>query len=322
MENKETKQSNKVKKRIVIVIVFLIILILISLPFISISIINNNNKKQISEFKNDMELIKKEDVSYAIIEINPKTILEIIDNKVVNKRCLNKDCEIIFNNIDVSNKNILEVIELLYNTSKDHGINVTNGVKVSVTDDKMRDEIINLGYTDYNFVSSNDIKQYLNENEIKNIKSDNEEIFEMLQKDSDYGKLFICNNNDQISCYITDEFEKEISSADSMSQFFITAPKLVRLFDKFNIEYDYSDNYGFINISAINTLNGQYRIGVDYSKSISYIGKEGDSVPEGQEERFESSFLEIIPNKALLPLNKFDLYNKTFNENDLFYFTI
>lgn len=316
MKNKELKN----KKRIVIVIIFIIILIF--LPFISISIINNNNKKQVNEFKNNIELIKKEAVSYAIIEINPKTILEIIDNKVVNKRCLNKDCEIIFNNIDVLNKNILEVIELLYNTSKDHGINVSNGVKVSITDDKMRDEIINLGYINYNFVSSNDIKQYLSEEEMKKIKSDNEEIFKMLQKDSDYGKLFICNNNDQISCYITDEFENEISNANSMSQFFVTSPKLVRLFDKFNIEYDYSDNYGFINISAINTYNGYYRIGVDYSKSISHIVKEGDTIPEGKEEKFERAFLEIIPNKALLPLNKFDLYNKTFNEKDLFYFTI
>lgn len=317
MKNKELKS----RKRIVIVIIFLIILILISLPFISISIINNNNEKQVNEFKNNIELIKKEDVSYAIIEINPKIILEIINNKVVNKRCLNEDCEIIFNNIDVSNRSMLEVIELLYNTSKEHGINVTNGVKVSITDDKMRDEIINLGYVDYNFVSSNDIKQYLTEEEMKNIKSDNEEIYEMLQKDSDYGKLFICDNNDQISCYITEKFENEISSANNMSQFFVTAPKLVRLFDKFNIGYDYSDNYGFINISAINIFNGYYRIGVDYSKSTSYIGKEGDTL-EGKEERFKNSFIEIIPDQALLPLNKFDLYNKTFNEKDLFYFTI
>lgn len=310
------------KKIKVIVIIFIIVLILISAPFIAISIINNNNKKQVTKFKNNMELIKKEDVSYAIIEINPKAMLEIIDNKVVNKKCLNEDCETIFNSIDVLNKSVLEVIELLYNTSKDNGINVTNGVKVSITDDKMKDEIINLSYAHYNFVTNSDIKEYLNEEEIKNIKSDNEEIFEMLQKDSDYGKLFICNNSDQISCYITDEFEKEISNANSLAQFFITAPKLVRLFDKFNIEYTYSDNYGFINISEINTQSGYYRLGVDYVRSSLYIGAEGDTIPESKEERFEDAFIEIIPDKALLPLNKFDLYNKTFNEKDLFYFTI
>ena len=315
-------KRSKNKKRIVIVLIILIILILISLPFISINLINTKHRKQVIEFKNNMDLIKKEDVSYAVVEINPKTILKIVDNKVVNKRCLNEDCETIFGNIDVLNKSLLEVIELLYNTSKDNGINVTNGVNLSITDDKMKDEIINLGYVIYNFVSTEDIKQYLEEDEIKNIKSDNEEIFEMLKKDSDYGKLFICNNNEQLSCYITDEFEKEISSANSMVQFFVTAPKLVKVFNKFNIEYDYTDNYGFINISAINIPSGYYRIGVDYVRASSYIGKVGDTIPESKEERFENAFVEIIPDKALLPLNKFDLYNKTYNEKDLFYFTI
>jgi len=321
MENKELNQNRKTKKRIVIVILLLIILVLISSPFVIINIVNNNNNKQVSEFKNNIETITKDDVSYAILEINPKVKLEIIDNKITNKECLNEDCERIFNNVDVTGKNIKEVIELFYNTSKDNGINVTMGVEVLITDEKMKEEIFSIGYAHYNYVTSKDIKEYLNGKEIENVKSDNEEILKTLKKDSDYGKLFICSNDDIISCYITEEFEKEMASANSMSQFFITAPKLVKLLEKFNIEYTYSDYYGFINVSEIDTLKGYYRIGTNYTKSESYIVKEGDPVPEGKEEVFENTFLEVIPNQALLPFIKFDLYNKTFDEKDLFYFS-
>ena len=57
---------------------------------------------------------------------------------------------------------------------------------MSITNEKMKEEIFSLEYAYYNYVTSKDIEEYLNEKEIENVKSNNEEIFETLKKDSDY----------------------------------------------------------------------------------------------------------------------------------------
>lgn len=324
-------KKRKVLKVLCIIIV-LVALIIGSLAVIS-KIKINNSKKQTTQFIQEYnQLVEEEKVSYVMVEINPKALLEVVNNKITNMKCLNSDCENIFN-IDIKGKTLVDVIELLYETSKDNGIDISKGVNVSSTNSKIEEKVKGLKYVNYKMITENEEKEYFEKDNLKDNNSTNNmqenfnnKLFELYKKDPDYNEVYTCSmKENNLQCYITEKFERNLPTQISITNMFYyneTHQKLMNVLDKFNIEYEnwLDDVEGDSTIKtnevkAIKFPDAMHQVGVSYYK--------GDNF----ESNFDFSF-NIVINATLevgdygwsyktLPLSKLELTSLTYNESDI-----
>jgi hypothetical protein len=244
----ELKHNKKIFRKILLGIALIIFLVWIY--YFSGKLINNyrNNK-----LKKNLEKIQQEEISYAIVEINPKVLLEIKNKKVVSKGCLNEDCEEIYKDIDITSKSVEEAVELLYNTAKQKGVDVSNGVKVSSTKEEIEEETKTLEYVAYTQITSEEEQEYLslvldNEQIQEDTKDYNQKLLETYQKDSDYGRLYTCEiKNEKVACYIIEE-AVILPHYDTAEEYLLHMTELLKIkekrdhvLDKFGIPYVYED---------------------------------------------------------------------------------
>lgn len=151
----EFKRNKKIFRKI-----FLGIIVVVLLYLLFNFVTNLIEDDKVNKLKDNLEEIKEKEINYVIVEINPKAILEVVNDKVVSKGCLNEDCKTIFNNIDI-NKTLKETIEAMYNVAKEKGIDVSNGVKVSSSNTKIENKVKELEYVEYTNITTSDEKGYL-----------------------------------------------------------------------------------------------------------------------------------------------------------------
>ena len=324
-------KKRKVLKVLCIIIV-LVVLLVGSLVLISQTKINNS-KKQTAQFIQEYnQLVEKEKVSYVMVEINPKAMLEVVDNKITNMKCLNSDCEDILT-IDIKGKELVDAIELIYETSKNKGIDVSKGVNVSSTNIKIEDNVKTLKYVNYKKLTENEEKEYFDKFKDKDEKTENitqenfnNKLYELYKKDPDYGKVYTCNmKENKLKCYITEEFERNLPTQISITNMFYyneLHQKLMNVLDKFNIEYENwtEDVEGDSTIKtnevkAIKLPDAMHQVGVSY-----YIG-------DNFESNFDFSFNIVIDSTLeagdygwsykTLPLSKLELISLTYKESDI-----
>lgn len=257
-KDKENKGKRKIWK---ILLVILIVIIGISLVCFIISLINKNKmSKNDEKLLNAIQALEKERLSYVFIEINPKLAVTIKNNVVNNVACLNDDCMKIIDKIDVREKNLSNVIEVIYNVSKDNGFNVDDGVlvkwdgsqdlylkdlkyvKTEVIDSEKQNELLK-------DVINNDIK---NKNEVENY---NVKLLEEYKKDADYGKIYDCSIVDkELDCRIKKNLIVNINgdgtaTPKSLAEFTKILPNLeglARVFKKFGFEVENYKELGII----------------------------------------------------------------------------
>lgn len=324
-------KKRKVLKVLCIIIV-LVVLIIGSLALIS-KIKINNNKKQTTQFIQEYnQLVEEEKVSYVMVEINPKAMLEVVNNKITNMQCLNSDCENILT-VDIKGKTLVDAIELLYETSKDNGIDVSKGVSVSSTNSKIEEKVKELKYVNYKTITEKEEKEYFEKNNIKDNNSTNNtqenfnnKLFELYKKDPDYNEVYTCSmEENNLQCYITEEFERNLPTQISITNMFYyneIHQKLMNVLDKFNIEYEnwLDDVEGDSTIKtnevkAIKLPDAMHQVGVSYYK--------GDNF----ESNFDFSFNIVIDSTLevgdygwsykTLPLSKLELTSSTYSESDI-----
>lgn len=324
-------KKRKVLKVLCIIIV-LVALIIGSLAVIS-KIKITNSKKQTTQFIQEYnQLVEEEKVLYVMVEINPKAMLEVVNNKITNMKCLNSDCENILN-IDIKGKTLVDAIELLYETSKDNGIDVSKGVNVSSTNSKIEEKVKDLKYVNYKTITEKEEKDYFEKNNLKDNNSTNNtqenfnnKLFELYKKDPDYNKVYNCSmKENNLQCYITEEFERNLPTQISITNMFYyneVHQKLMNVLDKFNIEYENwldeveGDSTIKTNeVKAIKLPDAMHQVGVSYYK--------GDNF----ESNFDFSFNIVIDSTLesgdygwsykTLPLSKLELTSLTYSESDI-----
>jgi hypothetical protein len=245
----ELKHNKKIFRKILLGIVLIIFLVWIYY-FSGKLIYNYRNNK----LRKNLEKIQQEEISYVIVEINPKVLLEIKNKKVVSKGCLNEDCEEIYKDIDITSKSVEEAIELLYNTAEQKGVDVSKGVKVSSTKEEIEEETKALEYVAYTKITSEEEQEYLslvldNEQIKEDTKDYNQKLLETYQKDSDYGRLYTCEiKNEKVACYIVEEavtfpiYKSEGEYLLHMTELLKVKEKRDHVLDKFGIPYVYEDS--------------------------------------------------------------------------------
>jgi len=318
-------------KKILIGIVLFIVIILVGFLLV-VKIDASKSKNNLENFKNNIQEIEEKEVSYVIVEINPKAILEVVNGKVVSKGCMNNDCLTIFKEIDILNNDIKSALEKMYNTAKEKGINVENGVKVSSSNKKVEDYIKDISYVEYKNITleeeKEEIKKVLDNNEIKEeTKKDNykEQLLKTYQNDYDHGKLYECKMIDnEVACFITEDFDKELSK-DLETEFDLygmhkTAESFERLLKKFNIKYNYKKTYTFNNVTEIYINNEVYRIGSNMISVSVTIGIDTEATEKRNEYKNTAICIAKGDKTYILPITKINLLTLEYNDSDLIEF--
>ena len=324
-------KKNKVLK--VLLAVFILIVVLI-LGYVMLGLKKiNDSKKQTQEFVEEYnQLVETKKVSYVMIEINPKAILEVVDNKITNMGCLNSDCERIFN-FDVTGKSLNETIKMLYEKAKENGVDVSNGVQVSSINNKIKKVVSDIEYVNYNSITKEEEDDILNQvkdnEEISNNKLEkeyNEKLLELYEKDPDYGSVYTCDNiADKLVCYITEEFENNLPTEISLlNRLYYNErhQKLMNVLDKFNIEYESSlsdveglDTFKTNEVKAIKIVDVMHQVGVSYYAGDNFESNFANCFNIVLESTLESG--EYGYSYKTLPLSKFELISKSYNQNDI-----
>lgn len=223
--------------------VLLGIILLFTLYMFSKSIFNKLNVKKMQK---GIEVVSKEKTSHIFIDINPSLVLETKDDKVIDLACLNNDCLTIYDSLDIKGKNLIDSIDFIYNKSSENGFDVTNGVRIRSTDR------LNIDIKDYmkvEYITRDKevelLDRVINNESIKNIDNQNyyTNLWNKLKKDSDYGKVYECEMNDnKLSCYFKKDFfvlnPNEMSIAEIMRIYATFNSTLTKVFDKFGISYE------------------------------------------------------------------------------------
>lgn len=335
----EFKSSLKLIRKLLFLLLIVIVLLL-GITTIKIKVKDYHTKKSLEEINK----IKETEISYVFIEINPKVLLELKGDVVINRACLNEDCLTIFDHLEIQNKNLEQAVDILYQKAKEKGMNVTNGVKVSSTNSKIEEKLPKKDYITYHKIDKEEeqkrLTEVLDNQEIVNSdhkKSYQEELLEAYKKDKDYGKIYTCSiNNNDLSCYITDDFYHELGEEsetipDMISQF-DKVINLMAVFDKFGIKYTTTGiegaeiiGYDKLVLDKI-YVNGDYRSWGNVS-----IKKDSISINGGVENQSFSSAKAAISlddydlgeagmygyDYHVLPLNKLNLIDSSYRANDV-----
>lgn len=333
--NKKVKKKKRILLKLLLVVIALIICVVMYF-IINDALIKHNNKK----LNKDIEKVASE-ITYVIIEINPKIILELKDGVVVGSGCLNEDCITIFKDTNIENNSLKEATEKLYNKAKENNIDVSNGVSISSTNENIQSEVKDLDYVKYNKIEKAEekeqIKNVLDNNDIKEEKKKNEvnnDILSVYKKDKDYGNLYECKIVDsEPVCYITKSFAKRLSyegeTIEEMMAGIKEMRKLENVLNKFNFDYEQGGIEGLkqmiVNRVAVNGTSYPLFLGFSYGTSTVSIDPNAptqDTYSEYNEfglTIYDSSW-DLEPNELkviVLPIEKIELISKTYNEKDL-----
>lgn len=332
----------KTKKRIITkcLLLLLMIVIVILLYFnISTLIMKHNNDKLQKNIKD-----VSTELSYVIIEINPKAILEIKDGKVSNMGCLNEDCLLVFKDTNLKNNTLKEAVEKLYTKAKEKNINVSNGVSIS-SNKEIAEEVKKLDYVLYKKVDKQQIKDeiqnVIDNKEIKEEKNKNEisnDILAVYKKDKDYGDLYECSIVDsEPVCYITEAFAKRLTTKNETIEEIMNSinemRKLENILDKFEFDYEQSGIEGLsqmiVNRIVANSTSYPLFVG-----GITYVTDTISATSNGIQDKDNSTFSEYYrfgltiynsnweeePSSdfkiIVLPIEKIELISKTYKEAD------
>lgn len=239
MRKNEVNKTNGKKKKLFLIIILVFLIPLLS--FFGYRFISNKIEDiKAEKFYNNISEIAEERTNYVFVEINPSFVLTVKGSKVSDVACLNDDCVSIYNDIDVKGKNLNDSIDNLYNTSKEKGFDISNGVKVKTSDN------VNIESKDYitiEYIDTTKEKELLNEvknnEEIKNVSNDDyySKLWEELKKDSDYGEVYTCNLNDskELECYIKEDFvviDKDLLEMKDMVEIITNYPKAIPRLEK------------------------------------------------------------------------------------------
>jgi len=338
----ELKTKPKIISKIFLIILTFLI-IAFSYFFLSNTLMKYNNNK----LKKEIGKVNSE-ITYAIIEINPKIILELKNGKVINTGCLNDDCLLVFNDIDLNDLSLKEATEKLYNKAKDENIDVSNGVSVSSSNEKVENEVDELEYVKYKKIDrteeKEEIKKVIDNDDIKEEKNENKisnDILSAYKKDKDYGNLYKCEIADSSPvCYITESFAKKLSSKNESIEEFMNALKQMRnlenILDKFEFDYEQGGVEGLkqmiVNRVVVNGTSYPLFSGITYVETT--ITSNPNDIPneEKHSEYYEfgltiyDSAWEEEPTSdfkiVFLPIEKIELVSKTYNEQDLLILTV
>lgn len=308
-----------------------ILILALVLVFTSITLIHGFNikksKAETKEFIDKIKEVEEKTISYALIEINPKAILEIVNNKVTNISCLNEDCTRIFN-IDINGKGIADAIELLYNAAKNSGVSIQNGVSVSSTNKNLESKIQGLDYVNYNTITKDVEKELLSQikddEEIsKNQSNYNVKMLELYKQDQDYGTIYTCDIiNNELECYITEDFYNSIPAQPSIFNIYnynSEHQKLMNVLEKFNIQYEKKDSsvegfdlFKIIEIKSIDLNDQIYNVGFCYVGDNNEVPCVNDIIIEEILESGEYGYL-----YKALSLTKLNLISGTYEEKEI-----
>ena len=349
LENKQYKvYAIEFKKRLNIIfkifLIFILLIVSFGLFYLARVQIRNYSTNKIIE---EINSVKENEISYVFIEINPKIVLEVKGDVIINQSCLNEDCLNVFNDIEIQNKSIEEAVDILYNSAKEKGIDVTNGVKVSSTNTNLKEKVENIEYSTYQNISKEEEKELITEviddtsiNYTENQKSYNEELLEVYQSDSAYGDIYTCSiENDELSCYITNEFYNILgddpSSLDSMLYQFDRIIEFMAVLDKFGIDYTTSGIEGaeIIGLDKITLnkiyINGDYRRWGNGTIAGTSVSSDGQ-ITDKSSFSYKASILldDYDLGEAMLynydfhvlPLNKLNLIDSSYDESDVITF--
>lgn len=333
----ELKTKSKILSKIFLIILTLLVMIL-SYYFLSNSLMRHNNNKLQDEIKKVTS-----EITYVIIEINPKIILELKDGKVINTGCLNEDCLSVFDDIDLKDSSLKEATEKLYNKAKEKNVDVSNGVSVSSSNQKVEKEVNKLDYVKYKKIDKKEekeeIKNVIDNKEIKEEKNKNEvsnDILAIYKKDKDYGILYECKVvNSEPVCYITRAFAERLSyEGDTLEEFINSLNEmrnLENILDKFEFDYERGGVEG-LNQTIVNRIavsGTSYPIFYGFSLSSNVVSASPDENNESLEKYSEYTdfgitiydsnwYLDAEQFKVIvLPIEKVELISRTYEEKDL-----
>ncbi len=316
----EFKHSLKLFRKIIL---FFFILGLLYIGKINLDRYNHQ------KFLSNLQKTKQDEISYVIVEINPRLLIELKGNQINNFTCLNEDCKNVFNAVDIKDKAINDAIETLYDTARDKGINVNNGVKIFSQNEKIKEKVDNISYVTYEKITEEIENKYKNEiidekeqEYFNNEKSYAEKLFETYKKDKDYGKNYTCNfDNGKLECYITTKLFQKIGQPQDLTNLLEILDgyqELMKVCDKFDILYKSSGVEGgeLLGIDKVYLssmyISGSYRTVTNFSYGNNECngcinmsnGNMGDTLLEGN-------------HFYVLPLNKLNLVNGTYKTGDI-----
>lgn len=245
----ELKTKKKIIRKIFISL-FIIILLIIGIYFIKNKMTEFNNRK----INNAINELSKDKINYVFIEINPSFVLTIKDNKVDDIACLNDDCMSLYDDIDITNKNINDSFKYLYRLVQNKDFDVSNGVKVKITNNDLEIETkdyITVEYIDEE--TKNELLSNVKNNEKIKDNSNYDyytNLWNELKKDRDYDNVYSCSmNDDELECYfIMDALKSNIVDEESFVVNYIkwldgTGQKIASTFDKFGIRHHNTETY-------------------------------------------------------------------------------
>lgn len=318
--------------------ILLVIFMLLMLNLIKIKISNYNTNKLIEE----INTVKENEISYVFVEINPKIVLELEGDKVINKSCLNEDCITTFNDLNLENKNINETIDILYNKAKDSGFDTSN-VTISSANPSIEEKVANIEYSTYQNINKEEEKELMNEvidntsiSNSDNKLNYNEGLLEVYKSDSAYGSIYTCSiENNDLACYIAEDFYQELSrDTISLNEMLLQFDKVIdfmALLDKFNIQYTTSgiEGAGVIGLDKITLdqiyVNGGYRSWGNISISSNSISVDGSGNASTTADGAVIQLDDYDLGEAMLygydyhvlPLNKLNLVDCSYNASDV-----
>ena len=321
--------------------IFLALLVLLIAIFTYLSVANLLMKYDNNKLQKKVKEVASE-ITYVVIEINPKIILELKDGKVINSGCLNSDCLTVFDNLDLKDISIKQATEKLYNRAKDKNVDISNGVILSSSDKNIEEEIKDLNYVYYKKIDKKQIKEeiknVIDNKEIKEQKNQNEvnnDILAIYKKDKHYGSLYECKIvENELECYITKSFANRLSDeGDSIEEIMRNISDmrfLENIFDKFGFDYERGGIEG-LNQSIINrvAVNGtSYPLFNGYSLATVNVSTSSDENNKNEEKYSEyNNFGIAIYNShwylnadfkiVVLPIEKIELISRTYNDGDL-----
>lgn len=332
----------KTKKKLVKNIVFLLLaiaLLLIAYVFIESTMTKMNN----ASLNKKLDKVSSE-ITYVIIEINPKMILELKDGKVANTGCLNEDCLTIFKDVNLKDKSIKEATKTLYEEAKKKNVDVSNGVSVQSTNASVEKEVKELEYVNYKKIEKQEEKEHINNvidnKEIKEEKNKNKVSNDKLaiyKEDKDYGKLYECKIVDsEPVCYITKSFAKKLTTKnETVSEFMNTLNEMHNLenvLDKFGFDYERGGVEGMsdlvVNRIVANGTSYPLYNGMVYETNvISATPEENNSNKSTYSEYYRSGITiynieweEEFPGRIhieIVPLEKIELISRTYDKKDI-----
>lgn len=281
---------------------------------------------RIQKVKNSILEVNKEKISYVFIEINPSMVLTVKDNKISDIACLNDDCVIIYDKLNVKNKDINKGIDTIYNTSKENGFDTSKGVKVKSTDNIT---IEKKDYINFEQISADDEKELLNNvinnEDIKSIDNDDyySKLWDTLKKDKSYDKIYSCsmNSDKELECYIKQEWLDSLPNytLEQLGEFVMDYDRILDIYrewkgvyEQFNVKFitdtdtiagmksEYIDMFY---VNGVPCKYGGYQFGYDlhYSHVLDLNG----------------DYYSVRTIERLLPITKFNLVNSSYKEKDV-----